>query len=158
MSDCFWDQESVVGLSKVCTAAAPVGDVLSFIPSIDEWGGGGYKGVDGSSFGLFKIAQWSPYFGTALEGAAFAGTITGISFIRELDGSGPGSLGSLGTPLPSGVVFDSVTWEFPLTGGGVYNGLWGAFARDGDSGKYYYGRVVVGGETFYGLFAVGGGM
>lgn len=152
---CFWAPESVVGLSKVCTAAAPVGDVLSFAPSVN--GSGEYVDSDGSSYGLFIIAQRTPYFDTALEGAAFVGTITGISFIRGLDGSGPGSLGALGAPLPSGVVFDPVTWEFPIAGG-AYDGTLGAFAVAGQSNKYYYGRVVVGGETFYGLFAVGGGV
>jgi len=156
MGECFWDPESVVGLSKVCTAAAPLGDVLSFAPPTDD--DNRYMAANGSSYGLFKIVQWSPYFGTALEDAGSVGTITGISFIRGLDDSGPGSLGSLGDPLPSGVVFDSVTWEFPIAGGGVYAGTLGAYARNGDSDKYYYGRVVVGGETFYGLFAVGYGI
>lgn len=155
MSNCFWDPESVVGLSKVCTAAAPVGDVLSFAPSVD--GSGKYNAAGGSGNGLFKIEQRTPYLDLALEDAAFAGTITGISFIRELDDSGPDSLGGLGDPLPSGVVFDPVAWDFPINGG-VYDGTLGAFATEGQSEKYYYGRVVVGGETFYGLFAVGSGV
>ena len=155
MSNCFWDPESVVGLSKMCTAAAPVGDVLSFAPPVN--GSGEYVASDGSSYGLFELGQRTPYFDTALENAAFVGTITGISFIRGTDGSGPDSLGAIDDPLPSGIVFDPVTWEFPIAGG-AYAGTLGAFATAGQSNKYYYGRVVVGGETFYGLFAVGGGV
>lgn len=156
MSNCFWEPESVVGLSKVCTAAAPDGDVLSFAPSVN--GSGEYVDSDGSSYGLFEIGQRTPYFDTALENAAFVGAITGISFIRGNDGSGPDSLGAIDDPMPSGIVFAPVTWEFPINDGTAYAGVLGAYASAGQSNKYYYGRVVVGGETFYGLFAVGGGV
>lgn len=150
MSNCFWNPGSVVGLSKVCTAAALVGDVLSFAPIVN--GSGEYVGSDVGIYGRFVIEQRTPYLDLALDDAAFAGTITGISFIRELDGSGPDSLGGLGDPLPSGVVFDPVTLAFSA------GEFLGAYAAAWQSNKYYYGRVVVGGETFYGLFAVGSGI
>lgn len=153
---CFWAPESVIGLSKVCTAAAPVGDVLSFTPQVN--GSGEYVDSDGSGYGLFELRQRTPYFDTALENAVFVGTITGISFIREKDGSGPDSLGGLGDPMPGGVVFDPVAWDFPINDGSAYEGTLGAFAAAGQSNKYYYGRVEVGGQTFYGLFAVGSGI
>lgn len=42
--------------------------------------------------------------------------------------------------------------------GGAYDGYFAAYAEAGQSNKYYYGRVDVGGQTFYGLFAVGEGI
>lgn len=83
---CFWAPESVVGLSKVCTIAAPVGDVLSFVPYLSSEGE--YIRAGGSGYGFFRIAvedegTCSPEFLAALTSGGVC-TITGISYIRPL--------------------------------------------------------------------------
>lgn len=155
-SACFWAEESIVGLVKYCQPPADASTLIAFAPQVHEEGW--YIGAGGASYGMFEIMQRAPYFDTALENAASVGTITGVSFIREEDGSGPSSLGALGDPLPDGVIFDPVTWGFPINDGTAYDGVLGAYAGAEHSQKYYYGRVEVGGSTFFGLFAVGGGV
>lgn len=153
--NCFWAQDSVVGLTRDCPPQAPVGDALSFVPDID---GSAYQKADGSAYGIFLIGPSTEYFDAALVAASYAGTITGISLIKGYDGSGPDTLGALEDALPGGVVFSPVSMAFPIADGTAYDGTIGGYAAAGQSNKYYYGRVVVGSETFYGLFAVGGGI
>lgn len=160
MSNCFWDPESVVGLSKVCTAAAPVGDVLSFVPYLS--GEGEYIRASGSAYGFFSIEvgtaeACSPEFLAALTSGGVC-TITGISYIRPWDGSGPTELGALYSALPESLVWETKDWVIPISDGSIFDGYFGAYAEAGQSNKYYYGRVDAGGQTFYGLFAVGGGV
>lgn len=159
MGECFWSQDSIVGLTRECPVVAPTGDVLSFTPTVD--GDGYYQKADGASYGLFSLdvyAQSTPAFDAALSAAGFSGTINGLSFVRSFDESGPGSLGALGEVLPEGVTFAPASLSFPISDGGVYDGYIAAYATSDESDKYFYGRVEIGGQTFYGLFAVGSGI
>lgn len=155
-SACFWAEESIVGLVKDCPPPTDASALIAFAPTVH--GGGWYVSADGASYGMFGIGERASWFASALESASFAGTITGIGFIRAFDGSGPDSLGALGDPLPAGVTFAPVAWDFPINDGTIYAGYLGAYASAEHSNKYYYGRVEVGGSTFFGLFAVGGGV
>lgn len=155
-SACFWAEESIVGLVKDCPPPADASTLIAFAPPVHEEGE--YARADGASYGMFAIGELASWFASAMESASFAGTITGIGFIRAFDGSGPDSLGALGDPLPAGVTFAPVAWDFPINDGSFYAGYPGAYAGAEHSQKYYYGRVEVGGSTFFGLFAVGGGV
>lgn len=152
MTDCFWN--SVVGLSRTCT---PVGTEISFTPTILI--DGTYRHDDGDSWGWFQVSRMTAYMSAAVIAAGPGGVITGVSYIKPLDGSGPSTLGDLGGVVPSGTVFTDESSAFPfLCGGCVSEGRWGRHASDTETHAYYYGRINVAGETFYGIFAVGDGV
>lgn len=159
MSNCFWDPESVVGLSKVCTAAAPVGDVLSFVPVIV---GGYYMPYDPGTALIAHVAGYpydprvvcTPEFTGALESAAYTGSVTGITVGINGDNYPEVNFPVLRDPLPPGTVFLPSSGSFGEAFGDVTaspSGSWNA-------GHLYYVRVEVGGQTFYGMCIPGAGV
>lgn len=149
-NECFWDVESVVGLARRCTPADESG-VLSFVPvpNVDQ-----YLTADGGGYGAFALVTLSATLSAALEDNLYEATLTGVAYIKPYNGDGPSVMGELGTPLPPDVVFVVRTGDF----GSVYGFDLAVLAVSGEAESFYYGRIDVGGVTFYGLFAVGAGV
>lgn len=163
MGECFWEQESVIGLTKVCTATAPDGDVLSFAPSVND---SGYFETFDPGHALIAhipghlyapLVELTPAFTTALEAALYVGKVTGVAVAASgaLDAYIASQYPGLSTPLPGDVVFTTVDAPFDITFGEtiavVPTPPW-------KPGALLYTRVEVGGSVFYGLCAPGTGV
>lgn len=164
MSNCFWDPESVIGLSKVCTAAAPVGDVLSFAPSVNSSGyfktyqPGGALIAHVAGYAYEPMVELTPAFTTAIEDAVYVGEVTGVAVAASgaMDAYVASQYPGLSTPLPGDVVFTTVAAPLAVQlGDDVIAGI---PAPPGGAGPLLYIRVEVGGSVFYGLCAPGTGV
>lgn len=163
MSNCFWDPESVVGLSKVCTAAAPVGDVLSFVPALngvyfETYQPGGALIAHVAGYAYAPIVELTPAFTTAIEAALYVGEVTGVAVAASgaMDAYVASQYPGLSTPLPGDVVFTTVAAPLEVQFGD--NVIAGVPSPPWEAGALLYTRVEVGGSVFYGLCAPGTGV
>lgn len=164
MGECFWSQESVIGLTKVCTAAAPAGDVLSFAPSVNA--DGYFETYDPGTaliahvagFAYTPLVELTPAFTTAIEAALYVGKVTGVAVAASgaLDAYIASQYPGLSTPLPGDVVFTTV--DAPLYIELGENVIAGVPTPPWEPGALLYTRVEVGGSVFYGLCAPGTGV
>lgn len=164
MSNCFWEPSSVVGLSKVCTATAPDGDVLSFAPSVNDSGyfvtyeTGHALIAHVAGYAYPPHVELTPAFTTAIEAALYVGKVTGVAVAASgaLDAYIASQYPGRSTPLPGGVVFATV--DVPL---GIMHSedvVAPVPTPPWANGSLLYTRVEVGGSVFYGLCAPGTGV
>lgn len=164
MSNCFWEPKSVVGLSKVCTATAPDGDVLSFAPSVNDSGyfetylPGDALIAHVAGYAYTPLVELTPAFTTAIEAALYVGKVTGVAVAASgaLDAYIASQYPGLSTPLPGGVVFATVDAPLYVAFGG--NVVAGVPTPPWAVGSLLYTRVEVGGSVFYGLCVPGTGV
>lgn len=164
MGECFWSKESVIGLTKVCTAAAPAGDVLSFAPSVND--DGYFKTYEPghaliarvAGYAYMPLVELTPAFTTAIEAALYVGKVTGVAVAASgaLDAYIASQYPGLSTPLPGDVVFTTVDAPLYI----VHDELVIADVPTPPwvPGALLYTRVEVGGSVFYGLCAPGTGV
>lgn len=153
MGECFWAPESIVGLTRDCPVA-PLGNVLSFCPPVDE--DGRYEVYEPGDFLIAHVTGYpydpdtltSPAFQAKLDEAVYDGAVTGYFYIGGIEA--PAASGWLGGTIPN-INFTDVDLPFSM------QAEMDLVAPKSVGAGVFYVRVVVGGATFFGICSAGNG-